>query len=943
MDVYNAGVSEDFMTNAEQKKAAQAFAEKWAGKGDEKQDSQKFWIELLQKVYGVEDPTGLLDFEKKIQLGHTSFVDITIPATHVIIEQKSLGKDLEKPIKQSDGTFLTPYQQAKRYAAEFKYSERPRWIVTCNFGEFNIYDLDDSQVKREVLYLKDLPKEFYRLQFLVNIQAHNTKKEMDLSMQAGEIVGKLYNALHAQYKDPDDPAVMQSLNKLCVRIVFLLYAEDAGILGKKDMFHDFLQSAGPKHARSALKELFKVLDTKVEDRDPYIDEDLAAFPYINGGLFADENIIIPTFNDEIVELLLTHASADFDWSGISPTIFGAVFESTLNPDTRRKGGMHYTSIENIHKVIDPLFLDGLKQEFEDIKQTKYLKTKNQKLNEFQDKLASLAFFDPACGSGNFLTESYISLRRLENEVILERYKEKSIVLNFVEGYSYIKVGINQFYGIEINDFAVTVAKTALWIAESQMLAETEQIVNDSIDFLPLKSYTNIIEANALRIKWEDVLPKDKCSYLMGNPPFRGYSLQSESQKNDILSVYVDEEGTTYSKAGKIDYVAGWYFKAAKYMYRTSIRTAFVSTNSITQGEQVADVWQPLYNRFGIHIDFAYRTFRWNSESNSQAHVHCVIIGFSHGISPKEKILISGELIQHVDNINPYLVNAPNVFIESRRRPLSNVSEMVYGNKPTDGGFLFLTPEDRDEALTKEPEIGPYIKQIYGANEYINNKLRFCLWLLGAPPSLVKKSKFIKNRVRKVQEFRLASTKQATKESAKTPTLFQEIRQPTSNYIIIPRHSSENRRYVPIGFITPEVIVNDAVQIIPNATIYDFGILTSNVHMAWMRAVAGRLKSDYRYSKDVVYNNFPWPAPTEAQKDMIEKTAQLILDARKLYPNESLADLYDPVGMTQATELLNAHRANDKAVMTAYGFPVKGFTEADCVAELMKLYQKLVFQ
>ena len=786
----------------------------------------------------------------------------------------------------------------------------------------------------EVLKLADLEKEFHRLDFLVNTGKEHIKKEMEISLQAGELVGVLYDALLKQYKDPTAPETLKSLNKLCVRLVFCLYAEDAGIFGSKSMFHDYLEHHRAEDRR-ALINLFRVLDQDMSQRDEYMDDDLAAFPYVNGGLFADEDITIPRLGDEVIDLILHRGSEDFDWSNISPTIFGAVFESTLNPETRRSGGMHYTSIENIHKVIDPLFLDGLKAEFEEIAAVTVEKTRKAKLEAFQRKLAGLKFLDPACGSGNFLTETYISLRRLENETISLLHKGQ-IMLDMGNP---IQVSIGQFYGIEINDFAVTVAKTALWIAESQMMKETEDVVHMTLDFLPLKSYANITETNALRVDWESVVPKNELDYIMGNPPFVGYSLQSKAQKDDILSIYVDEKGKPYKTAGKIDYVSGWYFKAAQLMQGTSIRTAFVSTNSITQGEQVAGVWKPLYDRFGIHVDFAHRTFRWDSEASLKAHVHCVIVGFSVAPNSQERRLFTSERMQIVENINAYLLDAPNVFIDSRSISICNVPQMVYGNKPTDGGFLFLTAEERDELLKKEPATEKFIRQIYGATEYINNKARYCLWLVGASPAELRKSAFIMERVEQVKQFRLSSTKAATQKSADTPTIFQEIRHPDSEYIIIPRHSSETRRYIPFGFVSPQIIVNDAVQIIPGAEIYHFGIMMSNVHMAWTRAVCGRIKSDYRYSKDVVYNNFPWPTPTDAQKAKIEQTAQAVLDARALYPDSSLADLYDET--TMPPELRKAHQMNDKAVMLAYGFSVKDMTESKCVAELMKMYQRLI--
>ena len=923
------------MTEADRKKAAKAFAEYWKDRGDEKSDSQSFWLALVRDVLGITEPEKFILFEERVKLDHTSFIDGHIPSTHVLIEQKKKGLNLRSPIRQSDGTLLNPFQQAQRYSAALPYSQRPRWIITCNFEEFLIYDMEKPTGEPESILLKDLAKEYYRLQFLVEEKSELLHREEQISIQAGELVGKLYDAILKQYIHPDDKASLHSLNILCVRLVFCLYAEDSGIFGGHLKFHNYVKSFAPKDVRRALIDLFRVLDTKTEDRDPYMDDVLASFPYVNGGLFADENIEIPNFTQEIVDLLLHKASEDFDWSQISPTIFGAVFESTLNPETRRSGGMHYTSIENIHKVIDPLFLDELREEFDAIKALKVPKIRNDKAEAFREKLSKLTFFDPACGSGNFLTETYISLRRLENEALMLVTGGQMLL----DLGGIIKVSIGQFYGIEINDFAVTVAKTALWIAESQMMKETEEIMNANLDFLPLKSYANIAEGNALRTDWETIVPKDKLDYIMGNPPFVGYSLQSEDQKKDILSIYVDEKGKPYKTAGKIDYVSGWYFKAAALMEGTRIRTAFVSTNSITQGEQVAGVWKPLYDRFNIHIDFAHRTFRWDSEASIKAHVHCVIVGFSTAPNYKQKQLYSSERVQLVDNINAYLISAPTVFIESRTQSICDVPQMVYGNKPTDGGFLFLSPEEYADLAKKEPSALKYVRQIYGATEYINNKARYCLWLVGISPAELRSSAFIRDRVEKVREFRLSSTKDATRRSADTPTLFQEIRHPDSQYIIIPRHSSENRKYIPFGFVNPEIIVNDAVQIIPNAELYHFGIMMSNVHMAWTRAVCGRIKSDYRYSKDVVYNNFPWCKPTAEQKKKIEETAQAILDARALYPDCSLADLYDEVAMPP--ELRKAHQANDKAVMQAYGFWGKLNTESACVAELMKMYQKLV--
>lgn len=918
------------MTDKEQKSAAKKFAESWKGKGYEKGQSQLFWIELLTKVYGVEDISAFISFEDQVHLDHTSFIDGYIPSTKVMIEQKSLGKDLNKPIKQSDGSLCTPFQQAKRYVTDLPLSKHPRWIVTCNFAEFYVYDMERPNGEPEKIKLADLPKEYYRLSFLTKTDSEHIKKEMEVSLQAGELVGKLYNAILKQYHDPENPDSLRSLNMLCVRLVFCLYAEDAGIFGRHEMFHDYLSRFDVKDVRKALIELFRMLDTKECDRDSYDDTPVAEFPYVNGGLFADENIEIPQFNEEIVDLLLKNASEDFDWSKISPTIFGAVFESTLNPETRRSGGMHYTSIENIHKVIDPLFLDDLKAELEEIKAYDKAKTIEDKVAKFQNKLAGLKFLDPACGSGNFLTETYISLRRLENEAIKLTIDKGQLMFDTGD---VIRVSIGQFYGIEINDFAVTVAKTALWIAESQMMHETEEIISKDLDFLPLKTNAYIKEGNALRIDWETVVPKSELNYIMGNPPFIGASMMTKEQKNEAVEIF-----GKIKLSNSIDYVGAWYFKACELIKDTNVKAALVSTNSITQGEQVAPLWGTLFERYGIHIDFAYRTFRWDSEANLKAHVHCVIIGFSSISRSSQKKLYDGDRFIVADNISPYLIDAPSVCVTSRSKPLCNVNPMILGNKPADGGNFILTPEEKDEILKREPALEKYIHRYVGAVEFINNKYRYCFWLKGATPMELKQSKELHKRLEAVREMRLNSTAEPTREKANTPHLFFFISQPETNYLIVPSASSEKRRYIPIGFMNPDVIASNLVSIIPNATLYHFGVLTSNVHMSWLRTVGGRLKSDYRYTGSVVYNTFPWCNPTPEQKALIEQTAQSILDARALYPDCSLADLYDEV--TMPPELRKAHQANDRAVMKAYGFDVKTMTESSCVAELMKMYKRL---
>ena len=909
----------------QQAAAAAEFSKRWQGRGYEKGDSQVFWTELLTEVYGVENPSTFIRFEEQVKIDNTNFIDVHIPSTKVIIEQKSIGKDLRKGILQSDGSVLNPFQQAKRYSAELPYSDRPRWIVTCNFEQFLVFDMEQPNGEPAEILLKDLGKEYYRLQFLVDAKSEHLSKELKVSQEAGEIVGKIYDALYKQYDD-NSPEALRWLNILCVRIVFCLYAEDAGIFDRRDQFHDFLVIYEAKDLRRALRDLFDVLNTPPEKRSKYLQEELAAFPYTNGGLF-EEEIEIPQFTEELKQTLLQNASLDFDWSEISPTIFGAVFESTLNPETRRSGGMHYTSIENIHKVIDPLFLNDLRSELDEILSEKIEKERNKKLDAYQDKLASMTFLDPACGSGNFLTETYLSLRRLENEVIRERYHGQTMIGAFVNP---IKVNINQFYGIEINDFAVTVATTALWISEAQMLAETERTVHQDINFLPLKSYHNIVEGNALRTDWESVVPKEKLNYIMGNPPFVGNNYMNDSQRADLAPFF--------PKNKTLDYVCCWYMKAAAYIEGTQIRCALVSTNSITQGEQVPLLWKELFNSYGIHLDFAHRTFRWDSEASLKAHVHCVIIGFSSALNNRKKIIYDNGKTIEADNINAYLFAASDVFIDSRSKPLCDVPVMRKVNQPTDGGNLLFNQNDYEEFVSKEPEAKKYIRRLIGAKEFINNVPRYCLWLVNISPSELRKMPLVMKRIEAVREMRLASNDAGTRKLAETPHLFRETVNPKSS-VVVPRVSSERRRYVPMGFIGKDIIVTDAILLIPDATLYHFGILESNVHMAWMRAVCGRLKSDYRYSKDVVYNNFPWPIPTGEQKAKIEETAQAILDARALYPDSSLADLYDE--LTMPVELRRAHQNNDRAVMEAYGWKASShFTESVCVAELFKLYQEI---
>ena len=930
------------MTQIEQSKAAKKFSEDWKDKGYEKGESQKFWLDLLCNVFGVKDFANFIYFENQIKEKFTdktitNFIDIYIPSTKVMIEQKSIDKDLREPIRQSDGTLLNPFQQARKYIAGLPLSQHPRWVITCNFKSFLVYDMEQPNGEPEEILLENLEKEFYRLSFIADEGSIHLKKELEISKKAGDIIGEIYDAILKQYKDADNPspATLKSLNMLCVRIVFCLYAEDAGIFGHKSIFGDYLKQFEAKDLRRALLDLFQVLDQKEEERDEYLEESLAAFPYVNGGLFTEEDKTIPPLTEEIKELLVKHASNEFDWSEISPTIFGAIFESTLNPETRRSGGMHYTSIENIHKVIDPLFLDDLKAEFEELKQIKNATNRIEKVKEFHKRLGTLKFLDPACGSGNFLTETYLSLRKLGNECIKIELgiTEDSLGLTYY-AEDLIHVSIQQFYGIEINDFAAVVAKTALWIAESQMMKETAKIIEKDLKFLPLHTYANIVEGNALRVDWESVVPKNELSFILVNPPFVGARWMSKEQKKDVLDIF----GSKWNGVGDLDYVCCWYKKAADYIQNTEIKTALVSTNSITQGGAVTNLWKPLFENYNIHIDFAWRTFRWDSESNIKAHVHCVIVGFSCSKKKIQKIIYLNESqFINADNINGYLLNAHNTFIEKRMKPLSDVPEICLGGQAIDDGNLVLTLEEKDELLKKEPNAEKFFRPYMMGKDFIDRKPRACLWLVGANPSELKKCPQILKRVENVKVFREKSDRTSTLKAAATPTLFAAPFECKNDYIAIPKVSSEQRRYIPMDYLSKEIIPGDKLFTMQNASLFHFGVMTSNVHNAWMRAVAGRLEMRYSYSNTIVYNNFPWCNPTAEQKSKIEETAQAILDARAKYPDSSLADLYDETLMPP--ELRKAHQANDRAVMAAYGFNTK-MTESECVAELFNLYEKL---
>lgn len=918
------------------KDAARRFVETWTGRGHERSESQTFWYQLLHDVFGIDTPANFVTFELPVHLKKAKFIDAYIRSTKVLIEQKSSTEDLRKAKRQSDKEVLTPYEQALRYSAGMKYSERPRWIVTCNFKSFLIYDMEKPDGEPFEIRLEDLEREYYLLRFLVDETETTLRHEKEISIRAGELIGTLYDELRKRYHNPDAPETFRSLNILCVRLVFCLFAENSGLFGDNHAaFYDYMNSFKPSQMRKALQSLFETLNTPFAERDQY-EEELAVFPYVNGGLFAASDIEIPAFTADIADILLAECSAGFDWSGISPTIFGALFEDTMNPETREAGCMHYTSVENIHRVIDPLFLNGLKDEFSLILKEKVEKKRRQKLVEFQDKIASLTFLDPACGSGNFLTETYLSLRRLENEIIELLAEPGSRYLS--SGLSPIKVSVESFYGIEINDFAVTVAKAALWIAEAQMMYETEHIVLRDLEFLPLKSYPHVECGNALTKDWNELIPPNKLSYIIGNPPFKGKKNRGNDQKNDLLGVIGDDS----SRPGNMDLVCGWFYKAARYMQGTTIGASFVSTVNITRGEQVSLLWNVLTGKYGININYAYLPFVWNSESKRKAQVHCTIIGFSCQPSGKKVIYSEEEHPKLARNISPYLRDEETVLVFSRKHPLCDVPETGIGNKPIDDSNFLFRADQKAEFVRQEPKAEKYFMEWYGADELIKGKKRYFLWLAKCSPAELRNMPMCKERIENVRKFRSGSTDAGTRKLANFPTKFHVTNLPETDFIVIPEVSSEGRQYIPMEYVTIESakqkLFSNLVKLMPDATYYHFGVLQSVVHMVWTRGVCGYKDFRPRYSTDVVFNNFPWPTPTVKQRQNIEKTARGIIIARCNYPDCSFADLYDNV--TMPDELREAHLRNDVAVMAAYGFS-GSMSEDEMVARLLQMYKKML--
>lgn len=935
----------------ELEQAAKHFIQKYKDKTNEKSSAQSFWIDFLGIF--VPSPTEKIEFEKRVSLSHTSFIDAYIPHAKTLIEQKSSGIDLNKAKKQSDGSELTPFEQAKRYNDELPYSQKARYIIVCNFDEFHIHDMESPKDPPQIINFADLTKQIHRFAFLNESKNDELKalalaKQSELSFKAARLIKQIQDeliALYAAATPSGEPSEQDfaSINMLLTRLVFCFYADDSGVFTRHDMFGAYL-ATHKANMRQAILDVFSMLSTPEHKRSKFADPELLAFPYTNGGLFEfyDENI--PQFNDKLAELIIDKATFGFDFSLISPTIFGGLFESTLNPETRRSGGMHYTSIENIEKLIKPLFLDKLESELDEIIAIKQKDTKDKKLIEFQKKLGSLCFFDPACGSGNFLTQTFLCLRELENKALKERFTDKKGTFQGVlEGFDTcgICVDINNFYGIEINSFATAVAKTALHIADKQMRKATNELIHANLEYLPLRDFENILCANALDASWHEHCPK--ADFIIGNPPFIGARMMNETQKADLIKA-----SNNAKNAGNLDYVTAWFFKACEYMKQSpKTRTAFVATNSICQGEQVALLWKPLFES-GVSIDFAYTSFKWDNSvdfgtgkkekaDKKMAAVYVIIAGFSLNNS-SEKYIFTGNSRISASNINGYLVDAPNIAIESRNKPLCNVPEMGIGNKPIDDGNYLFKPDEMNEFIAKEPNSKKYFKRWYGADEFINGKIRYCLWLGDCPPNELRSMPECMKRIKAVRDFRLASKSEGTRKIADKPTRFHVENMPDSDFILIPKVSTSERFYVPIGIMSNSVLTSDLVLIIPNATLADFAILTSSVHMEWMRAVCGRLGDGYRYSAQIVYNNFPFASLDEKDKETLTATAQGILDARAEFGDCSLADLYNP--LTMPANLRKAHEKNDQAVLKIYGID-KTATPSDIVKELFTRYEKEV--
>lgn len=901
------------------KKQIREFIDRWDGQGHEKQETQKFWLDLMQNVLGMTNAIHNTEFEHKTASG--GFIDVLCPDARFLVEQKSAGVDLDKKEPRQEGQ-VTPVEQALRYADNLPFSLKPSVICTCNFQRFRFYDLEkDPRATSSPVAdftLRELGDHIDTLTSVFDTGNSRIVAERQLSEKAGILVANLHNAIAAQYADPDALGSHHSLAVLTVRFVFCLYAEDAGLF-PQSAFSRYIESFDAARLRRGVIDLFATLNTKPKERDRYLEPELARFPYVNGGLFA-EDIEIPRFTDPIRDSLLA-AGDGFDWHRISPVIFGSLMEETLSHDQRRKGGMHYTTVGNIHKVIDPLFLDGLKTELEQIEESRDLmndRAWRRKLGQYQDKLASLQFLDPACGSGNFLTETFLRLRELENQAIADRLHGQGYIDLGGEN-SLVKVSIDQFHGIEINDFAVSVAKTALWIAEQQALDDTEDIAGQTLPHLPLHDSGNIIQANALRYDWNELLPANECSYVMGNPPFVGHISKSSKQAEDLKAVWRD------GYDGYLDYVTGWFRKAASYLDGHNGLFAFVSTNSITQGQPVKPLFEPLFKE-GWAISFAHRTFKWDAQSTDNANVHVVIIGMSQSHQKVSPVLYDYDNIQGEPtpipskNINGYLIDGKKVFVGKRSQKAGPLSpELVpvnFGSLSLDDGNLTIEGHDDYAKAMNDPIASRYVRKYVNGKELINDIDRWCLWLAEATPSDMRKSAFIRERVDKVKKFREASKRKATVEASKTPWLFGENHQPTGKFLAIPVVFSERREYATCALLPEEVIAGQKLHTCSDPNGINFSIAESSMFITWQKAIGGRLKSDCQFSNTVVWNNLPLPQLSDELRQEIIEAGRGIIDARAKHEGQSLADLYDPDFMP--ADLRKAHQRLDKVVDVAFG-------------------------
>ena len=883
------------------------FSKEWADTSNEEADAKPFLVEFFN-VFGISSKrVGTFEHRVKKLDDKDGYIDLLWKGT-ILIEMKSRGKNLDKA-----------YQQAIEYTHGLKQHELPKYILISDFENFRLYDLEED--KHIEFKLNDLVNNVQHFGYILGYQKKVYKEQDPANIKAAELMGKLHDRLK------EIGYTGHPLEVYLVRILFLLFAEDTTIFDKQQ-FQDFVEfrtNEDGSDLAAKLQELFQVLNTPKENRFKNLDEQLAAFPYVNGKLF-EEILPMASFDTKMRQALLD--CCYIDWSKISPAIFGSMFQSVMNPQERRNLGAHYTSESNILKLIKPLFLDDLWREFENVKDNK------NKLPEFHKKVSTLKFLDPACGCGNFLVITYRELRMLELEILRATYKGGQQVLDVRD---IIWLDVDMMCGIEYEEFPARIAEVAMWLIDHQMNMQISNEFGQYFARLPLKKAARIVHGNALQTNWESVISKNDLTHIIGNPPFIGYHLMNADQKKDLIKSFDDS-----NNVGVLDYVSAWYIVAARYIQNTKIKVAFVSTNSIVQGEQTSILWSQMINKFNVTIHFAHRTFKWTNEAKGNAAVFCVIIGFANYDTNNKTIFdyedINGESHEiKAKNINPYLIDAKNIFIDKISNPISNVPKMLLGNVPRDEGHFLFTEEEKNAFLAIEPNAKPFIRKLMSAREFINGENRFCLWLKEAEPIEIKNLKEVFKRVNLVKEFREKSTREGTKKFANYPTLWSEDRQPNTEYILVPLHSSENRKYIPMGFCSSSEIVGNSCSFIPKATVFHFGILTSNMHMAWVKHICGRIKSDFRYSGTIVYNNFPWPEnPTEKQKEAIEKAAQKVLDTRLQFPNSSLADLYDPLTMPPA--LVKAHNELDKAVDLAYR-PQPFTSEANRMVFLFELYEK----